>query len=184
MVLTASIGAAAWVLAQTVEFDPHGDPDHGVLRVVTDPQTRGQCIQCHPSHGEAGPPDPKVLFTANDNGLCFATDGTSPCHAARPSNYPLDEQDRIPVGEPDAGYFEFNSGGVRTPGVDLRGRWPGEPIYTDPRTLPSGRWVSAHAHDPDMPRRDASGDGLWPRSAFDTGARSPRRDVRADQRPR
>jgi hypothetical protein len=49
---------------------------------------------------------------------------------------------------------------VRRPGVTLRGRWPGEQIYSDTRLLPNGHYVSPHARDADMPRRDAGGDGL------------------------
>jgi hypothetical protein len=161
MVLTASVGFAAWTLAQTVEFDPHGDPSTGVLRVLTETSTRGQCTQCHPQHDdESGTGTERVLFTDNDNSLCFSLSGASPCHQARPSNYPLRETDRLPIGEPDAGYFEYNTGGVRRPGVLLRGRWPGENVYRDPRLLPAGQYVSPHAHDPDMPRRGPGGEGL------------------------
>ena len=160
VVLAVGLGLATWALAQTTEFDPHGDPATGVLRVQTEPSTRGQCTQCHPQHADPVPANSRLLFTTNDNRLCFATDGTSPCHQTRPTNYPLREIDRIPVGEPDAGYFEYNTGGVRRAGVDLRGRWPGEAVYTDTRLTPQGRYVSAHAHDPDMPLRDAGGEGL------------------------
>jgi hypothetical protein len=160
MVLTAGLAIAAWAIAQSTVFDPHGDPVTGVLRVATDPPTRGQCLQCHPQHGDDGGVNPRILFTANDNSVCFSVEGVSPCHQARPSNYPLSEIDRIPTGEPDAGYFEANSGGVRRTGVDFRGRWPGETVYRDPRVLLSGNYVSPHAQDPDMPRRASGGEGL------------------------
>jgi predicted CXXCH cytochrome family protein len=140
-------------VAQTPVFDPHGDPQDGVERVITQPSTRGQCVQCHPQHGDAAAANPNLLFAANHNGLCFS------CHSARPSAYPLRESDRLPSGVAEAGYFEMNSGGVRRPGVDLRGRWPGESAYTDPTATASGHLVSPHAYDTDMPRRDAGGEG-------------------------
>ncbi len=150
LILTASAQPA---IAQTPVFDPHGDAQDGVSRVVTQPSTRGQCIQCHPQHGDAGATNPNLLFTTNDNGLCLT------CHSVRPSTYPLRELDRLPTGTPDAGYFEINSGGVRRAGLDLRGRWPGERTYRDPTTTSTGHYVSPHASDPDMPRHDPSGEG-------------------------
>jgi len=155
MVLTASLVIlATWAAAQTPVFDPHGDPVTGVLRLVTTPSTRGQCNQCHPSHGDPMIADPKLLFTTNDNGLCFE------CHQAKATNYPLQEIDRLPRTEPDAGYFEANLGGTRQAGLEFRGRWPGEAVYRDPSVTPDGRWYSPHAHDADMPRRDAAGEGM------------------------
>jgi predicted CXXCH cytochrome family protein len=160
MVLTAGIVVATWVLAQsTAVQDRHGDAAQGALRVVTTPSSRGQCTQCHPFHGDPDAPDPNVLFRRNDNGLCFAAGGASPCHQARPASYPLGENDRLPPGTADAGYFEANSGGTRRPGVDWRGRWPGESAWRDASTAPGGAYVSPHAHDPDMPRRDPAGEG-------------------------
>lgn len=157
--LTLVLSAVAW--GQTPTFDPHGDATHGVLRVTTDPPTRGQCSQCHLTHGdEFLQPSEQELFTENTNQLCFSTSGDSPCHQAQPTNYPLQEFDRIPDTEPEAGYFEANTGGARTPGVGFRGRWPGEAVYSDPTLTPTGGFVSPHAHDPDMPRRDALGEGL------------------------
>jgi predicted CXXCH cytochrome family protein len=160
MVLTAGLAAAGWAIAQTASFDPHGDAQHGVLRRLGDTSTRGQCIQCHPQHGDADAAHPEVLFAPNDNRLCFATDGASPCHAARPVNYPLDEGDRLPLGEPDRGYFEANAAGARRPGVELRGRWPGPRTFEDPMTFSDGKLVSPHAFDADMPRRDGGGEAL------------------------
>jgi Doubled CXXCH motif (Paired_CXXCH_1) len=159
MVLTAGLVVASWAIAQPAIFDPHGNPQSGVLHVLTDPPSRGDCVQCHPQHGEAAATNPNVLFSSNDNSFCFSTEGVSPCHQARPTNYPLDEHDRLPQGEPDRGYFEANSGGTRRAGVELRGRWPGETIWSDSYTFPDGRLVSPHAFDPDMPRRE-NGQGL------------------------
>lgn len=156
MVLTAAVALATWSAAQTIPvFDPHGDRQTGILRTESAP--RGSCTQCHPTHD--ADPDSRLLFASNDNGLCFSTEGASPCHQAQPLNYPLRESDRIPEGAADAGYFEANTGGVRRPGVEWRGRWPGEFAYSNPQLLPDGRFVSPHAHDPDMPRRDARGEG-------------------------
>jgi hypothetical protein len=142
--------------------DPHGDPDHGVLLDATIPPTRGECIQCHPSHGDAigGTAEEILLFTENTNALAFWSQGAAACHADRPVNYPLDESERLPEGNPDAGYYEANVGGDRRVGVEFRGRWPGESVYTDPRIVGDGRFASPHAFDPDMPRTDAAGEGL------------------------
>ena len=80
LVLTAILGTAtSWTAAQAPTFDPHGDANSGVERVVTEPSTRGQCTQCHPFHGDPTAPDPNVLFTANDNGLCYT------CHDGNPA---------------------------------------------------------------------------------------------------
>jgi predicted CXXCH cytochrome family protein len=156
---TATLAAAAWVLAQQL-FDPHAAPGTGVLRVVTDPPSRGHCRQCHPMHAEDDRGFPYDLFTENTNRLAFWSEGATPCHGSRPRNYPLGENDRIPEPAPDAGYFEANTGGTRRAGVDLRGRWPGELAYTSPTVTGSGHFVSPHAQDPDMPRREPGGDGL------------------------
>jgi predicted CXXCH cytochrome family protein len=143
-------------------FDPHGDPDTGVRRLAEEDAPRGECGQCHPSHEDpvTGEPAPTTLFTDNTNELAYWDSGIEPCHGLRPSNYPLGENDRIPESEPNAGYFEANVGGVRRPGVDLRGRWPGQFIYTNPAQTPDGHWISPHAWDPDMPRVDTGGEGL------------------------
>ena len=164
VVLTAVLGsplvaAAAWVLAAQL-FDPHGDPDTGVLRVVTDAAMRGHCRQCHPMHADDERGYPLDLFTDNTNHLAFWDQGAAPCHRSRPRNYPLGENDRIPEPAADAGYFEANTGGQRRAGVDLRGRWPGEAAYSNPAITASGRFISPHAQDPDMPRRDSNGDGM------------------------
>jgi cytochrome c553 len=148
--------------AQTI-FDPHGNPVTGALRVTTTPSSRGDCVQCHLTHGDpdlAGP-YPIELFAANTNAqIAFFTGGDGPCHQERPANYPLGEDDRIPTFEPDAGYFEANTGGQRQPGVQFRGRWPGEAIWSNADLTPQGRYVSPHAFDPDMPRRDLNGQGM------------------------
>ncbi len=161
-ILAAILLGSTWSVAQTPVFDAHGNPTTGVLRLTTDPPTRGACSQCHPSHGDATEIVYKdVLFAENTNQLCFSSSGDGGCHQSQPVNYPLRETDRIPMTAPqDAGYFEANSGGVRSPGVELRGRWPGAIVYTDPGITTSGRFLSPHAQDPDMPRRDTGGEGL------------------------
>lgn len=165
MVLSAVLGLAAWVAVTAQElviFDPHGDVRTGVLRVVTDPPTRGECTQCHSTHTEEGdlPPAATNLFTDNSNRLAFWTQGATPCHQTRPTNYPLGENDRLPDLGPDVGYFEANTGGQRRAGVEFRGRWPGEAVYRNPRVTATGRYYSPHAHDPDMPRQDDGSEGL------------------------
>lgn len=162
LILAGAVGIAALGAAQTLVFDPHGAPQTGVLRVLTQPSSRGQCQQCHPEHGDATlpGPNPPVLFAENTDQIAFWSQGAAPCHAGRPTNYPLEEGDRMPPTEPDPGYFEANTGGARRVGVELRGRWPGEETYTNATVTPSGRYVSPHAQDPDMPRRDAFGEGM------------------------
>ena len=44
--LAAAIVAGTCSVTDAQEPDPHGDPNTGVLRVLTDPPTRGQCSQC------------------------------------------------------------------------------------------------------------------------------------------
>lgn len=163
VILLVALLAAPFSAAQTPLFNPHGDPGTGVLVVTTDPPTRGACSQCHPSHGKEPAETFKgELFTENSNQLCFSTSGDGACHQAQPVNYPLREIDRIPVQTSiqDPGYFEANSAGKRTAGVDRRGRWPGAHVYTDAGITVAGRYYSPHAHDSNMPRRDASGEGL------------------------
>lgn len=107
---------------------PHLDPEHGVARVDDPTNPRGSCSQCHLMKGpETGPPYPGVLFEENSNQLCYTAGGA--CHSLRPVNYPADENSRIPAGFPDAGYFEYNSGGSKIHGVEYRNRWPGEAVY-------------------------------------------------------
>ena len=140
--------------AQTI-FDPHGDAQSGALRLGFDPAERGQCVQCHDSHGgESVSPNEKTLYEENNNSACFA------CHNDKPSNYPLIETDRIPEAMADAGYFDSNLGGQRIPGVDRRGRWPGSRVYEDAGQAANGHYFSPHAMDPDMPRRNEQNEGL------------------------
>lgn len=142
------------VHAQTV-FDPHGDTQHGVLRSGMDPAERGQCVQCHPTHGEDGnAAEKKTLYLENSNAFCFD------CHESPPNNYPLIENDRIPETTSDAGYFESNIGGDRIPGVERRGRWPGRVVYEESGTAPNGHYYSPHSQDSDMPRYSEKNEGL------------------------
>ncbi|MEZ5065364.1 MAG: cytochrome c3 family protein [bacterium] len=156
----ACLGLPTAALGQSVP-NPHYDPDTGVLREITVPSTRGECSQCHLEHGGdlAIEAHPELLFTENSNRLAYWSEGASPCHAMRPTNYPLTENDRLPEDDPDAGYFEANVGGVRTTGVEFRGRWPGEAVYSNPTVLPGAHLVSPHAWDPDMPVQDVFGEG-------------------------
>lgn len=157
--LTFVLVGLPWVVTGSPEDNPHYDSTHGVLRVSTTPSTRGECNQCHPAHGtdELGA-NPEVLFGENTNALAFFSQGAVACHQARPTSYPLGEADRMPETDSDAGYFEANAGGVRAPGLDSRGRWPGQTVWSDPAVTPSGHFVSPHAWDPDMPRLDPSGE--------------------------
>jgi 5-methylcytosine-specific restriction endonuclease McrA/cytochrome c553 len=162
MVLTVVLVLVGVGAAEEPSTNPHDNPASGVLRVLTDPTTRGQCSQCHPMHGTSGATEAqaRALFGENTNALAYWTETVSPCHPERPVNYPLGENDRLPDIDADAGYFEANDGGLRRVGVQYRGRWPGRLVYTNAEMTPGGRYVSPHAMDPDMPRRDAGGEGL------------------------
>jgi len=131
---------------------PHGSQTDGVLRVTGIP--RGSCAQCHSSH-DGGNAQPFGLFRENSNELCFSA-SIGGCHADRPagasSGYPAQESDRMPMGSADPGYFEYNSGGVRIPGLSNQVRWPGQTIWQDPVNSP-------HYSDPDMPIKDVYGHG-------------------------
>jgi hypothetical protein len=78
------------------------------------------------------------------------------CHADQPaggtSGYPAQESDRMPQGSTDPGYFEYNAGGVRVPGLGNLVRWPGRDVWENSQFSP-------HYTDPDMPLKDASGNG-------------------------
>lgn len=146
------------VLAQ--DPSPHLDPIHGVKR-VNDPATPiGSCGQCHAmQESDTGDtPAEKTLFVENSNNLCFTTDGEGPCHKLMPVGYPATESSRIPDGFPDAGYFEYNTGGAKVPGVDYRDRWTGQSLYDNPGVF-GYHFISPHANDPDMPRIDPEGRG-------------------------
>jgi len=136
----------------TYRQSPHGSVDNGVWRRTDVP--RGSCAQCHDTH------DPQIgqpygLFEPNTNQLCFAASAGG-CHADMPagatSGYPAQESDRMPIGSTDPGYFEFNSGGVRLPGVQNLVRWPGKVIWESPLFSP-------HYTDQDMPLKDDYGYG-------------------------
>ncbi|HEX6944023.1 MAG TPA: cytochrome c3 family protein [Gemmatimonadaceae bacterium] len=153
-------GPSAWSQPSSYSNSPHLDPDHGVLRIDDPAAPRGSCSQCHFMKGPVtgGPPWPGLLFEENSNQLCYSAGGA--CHQLRPVNYPADEDSRIPAGFPDAGYFEYNTGGSRVHGVEYRNRWPGEAVYenTARATVGSG-YFSPHRNDPDMPRVDPLGSG-------------------------
>ncbi|MEW6050980.1 MAG: hypothetical protein AB1644_07970 [Candidatus Zixiibacteriota bacterium] len=149
--LTVAVSAA---LAGAGDYylSPHGSQTTGVLRVNDYP--RGSCAQCHSSHDD-GNAQPYGLFRENSNELCFSA-SLGGCHADRPagasSGYPAQESDRMPVGSADPGYFEYNAGGVRTPGLNNLVRWPGRSIWEDALS-------STHYADPDMPIKDVYGRG-------------------------
>ncbi len=130
---------------------PHGSQTTGVYRLSTLP--RGSCEQCHTSHETNS--QPFGLFRENSNELCFSA-SLGGCHADRPTGasagYPAQEADRMPNGSSDAGYFEYNSGGLRLPGLSNLVRWPGKTIWQDPL-------YSTHYSSPIMPVRDAFGNG-------------------------
>ncbi|UCG51934.1 MAG: cytochrome c3 family protein [Candidatus Latescibacterota bacterium] len=146
------------VLAQV--SSPHLDPIHGVNRILNPAAPIGSCGQCHTmQETETGdPPTAKALFTVNSNNLCFTAGGEGPCHKLLPVGYPATESSRIPDGFPDAGYFEYNTGGVKVRGVEYRNRWTGQNLYDNPAIL-GNRFISPHANDPDMPRIDPDGRG-------------------------
>lgn len=136
----------------TYRTSPHGSTVSGVWRVAAYP--RGSCLQCHSAH-EEGSALPYGLFTDNANRLCFGA-SIGGCHADRPvggsAGYPAQEADRLPFGSSDPAYFEFNTGGIRVPGVQNLVRWPGQLIWED-------RTYSPHYASPVMPVRDADGNG-------------------------
>jgi len=162
-VLVASSLAAVVItgLAQTGGISPHLDPEHGVMRVTAPWAPRGNCGHCHSLHAlETGvSPYPAALFAENSNTLCYTADGASPCHQNLPANYPADEASRIPEGFPDAGYFEYNSGGAKIYGVQYRNRWPGAQVYDNPGVATGMHYFSPHRNDTDMPRLDPEGRG-------------------------
>jgi hypothetical protein len=133
-------------------FSPHGDISNGVWRELSLP--RGSCAQCHISHNVTES-NSYGLFEPNSNQLCFAASAGG-CHADMPSGgsagYPAQESDRLPIGSSDPGYFEFNSGGLRIPGIQNRVRWPGRNVWEDPLHSP-------HYADQDMPILDFYGYG-------------------------
>lgn len=131
----------------------HLSASEGVLRDPGLP--RGDCGQCHILHAEQQP-QAGNLFAPNDNSLCYSTTGIGGCHINRPdggtSGYPAQEQDRFPDLHPYHGYFEANSSGARTAGVNNRVRWPGRAIWENST-------YSAHYSSPAMPRLDGTGHG-------------------------
>lgn len=130
----------------------HGSALSGVMRTADYP--RGSCAQCHQAHDD-GAQNPYGLFEMNSNRLCLSA-SQGGCHADRPSGatsgYPAQESDRMPSGSNDPGYFEYNSGGNRIPGVQNLVRWPGQIIWEDPIASP-------HFASPAMPMQDRYGNG-------------------------
>jgi hypothetical protein len=153
VIIAAALGSYAVITAAGNGNSPHLDPTYGVNRLSSPLAPIGSCKQCHDMHalqtGES--PYPKALFTENTNLLCYTSDGAGPCHQARPSNYPADENSRIPEGFPDAGYFEYNSGGNKIHGAQYRNRWPGAAVYDNPGIATGFHYYSPHRNDPDMP---------------------------------
>lgn len=133
-------------------LSPHGSVSDGVHRISTAP--RGSCAQCHTSHDGSGA-WPYGLFRENSTALCM-TVSMGGCHADQPTGgsqgYPAQETDRMPYGSPDPGYFEYNSGGTRIPGLSNHTRWPGQAVWQN-------SMFSPHYTDPDMPIRDVDNTG-------------------------
>ncbi|PWB75574.1 hypothetical protein C3F09_02075 [candidate division GN15 bacterium] len=130
----------------------HGSPVTGVYRTSEYP--RGSCAQCHSTHDVIGS-FPFALFRENSNDLCM-TASQGGCHADQPagatSGYPAQEADRMPLGSADPGYFEYNNGGIRLPGLSNLVRWPGQQVWEDVLHSP-------HRASPNMPIKDAFGYG-------------------------
>jgi len=131
---------------------PHGSSQTGVYRSADYP--RGSCAQCHSTH-EISADYPYALFRENSNDLCM-TASQGGCHADQPtgatSGYPAQEGDRMPNGSTDPGYFEYNNGGIRLPGLANLVRWPGKQVWEEVTR-------SAHFSDPDIPIKDVFGNG-------------------------
>lgn len=58
----------------------------------------------------------------------------------------------MPQGSSDPGYFEYNNGGIRLPGLANLVRWPGQQVWEDVSFSP-------HRSSPEMPIKDAFGYG-------------------------
>lgn len=131
---------------------PHGSSQTGVYRTSEYP--RGSCAQCHSSH-DVSSEYPYSLFRENSNDLCL-TASQGGCHADQPtgatSGYPAQEADRMPSNATDPGYFEYNNGGLRLPGLLNLVRWPGKQVWEDGAH-------SIHFSDPDVPIKDVFGNG-------------------------
>jgi len=151
--LVMSIAGVFLLRAQTDYYDtsPHGDNASGVLR--DDRFPRGDCNQCHIAHEEITP-QKLLLFQENNNSLCYF------CHSQKPTGYPAQEDDRMPINSTYPGYFEYNSGGVKIKGIENRKRWPGQLVYENLGLTAEGKFYSPHRSDPDMPRRDNNGAGM------------------------
>jgi len=177
----ASISVATFRLLAQPQDEPstysaHLDPDHGVLRLDEPWAPRGSCNHCHIMKGPetGGPPNPRLLFEENTNRLCYAAGAAGGCHQMLPVNYPATESSRIPSGFPDAGYFEYNSGGQKVYGVEYRDRWPGEAVYENTAVAGAAlRYFSPHRNDTDMPRIDTDGSGSCLNCHYPHGSDNP-----------
>ena len=154
MIILSLVILAVCLFADNGKYrnSPHGSTSDGILRTADYP--RGSCAQCHTAHPE-GALSPYGLFQENSNRLCFVA-SSGGCHADRPagatSGYPAQESDRMPAGSSDPGYFEYNNGGIKIPGAPNLVRWPGQIIWENVQ-------YSTHFSDPDMPTKDAFGNG-------------------------
>lgn len=75
---------------QAYESTKHENATTGVERISGEP--KGDCVHCHDEHANRdGAPTPGgpydyLLFKANDNYLCYTSDGAGPCHASTGAN--------------------------------------------------------------------------------------------------
>jgi len=117
MVLTVGLLAVAFGLRAQTTFDPHGDPQAGVLRVVTDPPRGASARSATLARGfrASRAPTPRIVRREHQPARLL-DEGESPCHRRRPDNYPLTESDRMPETAPDPGYFEATPEGSVAPG--------------------------------------------------------------------
>lgn len=164
VLLTFAIVILVWAQTDYYETSPHGNSLTGVLR---DPRFgRGECGHCHLGHKEITP-EKLLLFTQNNNNLCYT------CHSSKPVGYPAQEEDRMPIGSSYPGYFEYNSNGVKIPGVENRKRWPGQLAYENSGYSSSGKFFSPHRSDLDMPRKDNNNSGMCVNCHNPHGTKNP-----------
>ena len=128
----------------------HGDIVTGVYRIST--ESIGDCTQCHDEHASRdgtptpGGPHNYSLFKANDNNLCFTSDGAGSCHASSGPN------------DIYQGLTAYNGSSHET---DPNMHWPGN----DPPARPSsdaGKCINCHT-----PHGYKDGSGLIPSQAIE-----------------